>query len=33
MIILGIELALERIGKRLPRRKPVTRRNAVAEAS
>jgi len=33
MIILGIKLALERIGKRLPRRKPVARRNAVAEAS
>ena len=32
MKMLGIKLALQRIGKRLPRRKPVARRNAVAKA-
>ncbi len=32
MIILGVEIALQRIGKRLSRRKSVTGRDAVAEA-
>ncbi len=32
MIILGVQVALKRIGEGLARRKSVTRRDAVAEA-